>query len=103
MPRKSRVTEKLYGRGDVSLRDELELIGSQIAHLSERTVGEGQENLNEEVERLKGAFEDLLERAQDTTHISIDAMATKVQERPVESMLTAFAVGALLGALIIRR
>lgn len=103
MARKDRTIQKLYGRGDVSLREELELIASQIAHLSERTVGEGQEKLNEEVMRLKETFEDLLERAQDRTAVSLDAVTSKVQERPIESMLGAFAAGAILAALLARR
>jgi ElaB/YqjD/DUF883 family membrane-anchored ribosome-binding protein len=94
---------KLTRRGSMSLRDELELIGSQIAHLSERTVGEGQEKLAEEVEKLKGTFDDLLERATETTFNGIDTMTSKVQERPIESVLGAFAAGAVLAALFARR
>lgn len=87
----------------VTLRDELEMIGAQIAHLGERTVGEGQEKLNEELIRLKETFEDLVERAEDKTYESIDNVTHKIQERPMEAILASFAAGAVLAALIVRR
>ncbi len=90
-------------RGGMSLREELEMIGSQIAHLSERTLGEGQEKLNEEVENLKGTFEELLERAEDAAFSGLDTLTGRVQERPIESVLGAFAAGAVLAALFARR
>ncbi|MBL8630631.1 MAG: hypothetical protein JNM81_13430 [Rhodospirillaceae bacterium] len=96
-----RILSKLGGR--MTLREELELIGSQIAHLSERTLGEGHEKLNEEVEHLKGTFEELLERAHDTAASGLDSLGERVQERPVESLLGAFAAGAILAALLVRR
>jgi hypothetical protein len=97
--------KKILGRfrGGMTLREELELIGSQIAHLSERTVGEGQEKLAEEVEHLKGTFEELLERAEDAAFSGLDTLTGRVQERPIESLLGAFAAGAVLAALFTRR
>lgn len=89
--------------GGMTLREELELIGSQIAHLSERTLGEGHEKLNEEVQNLKGTFEELLDRAQDTAASGLETLSDHVQERPLESMLGAFAAGAILAALLVRR
>jgi len=104
MARTDRALKKLYGRnGNVSLSEELELVGSQIAHLSERTVGEGQEKLNEEIIKLKGTFDDLMSRARENASSSFESATAKVREKPIESVVGAFAAGAIVAALIARR
>jgi ElaB/YqjD/DUF883 family membrane-anchored ribosome-binding protein len=80
-------------RGEVmDLRADLAKINDTLKDIARRRAGEAYEGLQHSAERLK---QEAMRTAQSVTH--------EMEERPMMTAVTAFAVGVVLGALCNRR
>jgi ElaB/YqjD/DUF883 family membrane-anchored ribosome-binding protein len=86
-----------------AVRRDLEVLGTDIAKLGEKSLSDGQEKLSQELERLKANVADISLRVTEKGRASADSAAEIVRKHPLTSVAGAFAVGMLLASLSGRR
>jgi len=103
MAKVEHLARKAAKSAEGTLREEIEALGAQIARLGERSVEQGQDRVAEEVDRLKAGVEALLDRLGKQGESVVDTVTDTVRNRPITSLVGAFATGVVLSALLSRR
>jgi ElaB/YqjD/DUF883 family membrane-anchored ribosome-binding protein len=86
-----------------AVRHDLEVLGSDIAKLGEKSLSDGQEKLSSELDRLKTNLADISNRVGEKGRESVDGAVETIRRHPLTSVAGAFAVGLLLASLSGRR
>ena len=82
-----------------TLREEIDRLQADIAAIAKSLKDLGAESGGEAYERVRRSAE----RAKGEAEKAATAVGQHIEEKPLTSVLTAFVIGAILGALISRR
>lgn len=86
-----------------ALHKEVSDLGSQLSTLLTRVKKDGGALAEAELTQLQDRLQGLLEEAKDKGQEAIAMVEDTVRERPGTSLLTAFAAGAIITGLLLRR
>ncbi len=105
----SRIDSKLKNLSDAAglsddpswatVRSDLEVLGSDIARLGEKSLADGQERISQELDRLKARVAEIAQSANQKRQDSVDAAVEGIRKRPLASVASAFAIGVLFASL----
>jgi len=96
--------KRLSGEGQIetrlsALRQDLEALQEDMRGLGEGVGAAAQERLSEALR----ATESLASQMQDWSNENLDTVRDSIREQPVAACLVSMGVGALLGAILLRR
>src|SRR5262245_43861260 len=87
-------------RNNLTLREEFDELGRQIAHLATRSLEAGEERLTERVDQLKSSYDALSTRLGDRGQASLEAVTEAIERRPIAAVISAMAAGIVVSQLL---
>lgn len=85
-----------------TLRDDVATLSTLIREMGETTAGDLRETLKETADEVKRLSAEAKGKARDRARDQIDELEHHIAERPLQSALIAFLVGALFGGIMRR-
>jgi len=86
-----------------ALQDQVGDLGNQLSKLLTRAKQEGGNLAEAELTQLQEHLQGILADVKDKGHEAIAKVEETVRERPGTSLLTAFAAGAIIAGVLMRR
>ena len=92
----------LQGKLD-TLRADLEALQSDMRELAGDVSGAASERMNAALNEAMTSVQDMADRVEDWSTDNLDSLRDSVREQPLASVMLSVGVGALLGAILLRR
>ena len=92
----------LQGKLD-ALRADLEALQSDMRELAGDVSGAASERMNAALNEAMTSVQDMADRVEDWSTDNLETLRDQVREQPLASVMLSVGVGALLGAILLRR